>query len=203
LPPRYPLPIDASLAAQGRKVFARECRRCHGTYQRDAAGWPIYRTPEWVSIDEVDTDTERLRIATLEYRELVSQSPAADLIQISDEYRPGYLAPRLEGIWARFPYLHNASVPNIAALLSPPEQRPDRFDLRGAGDADRFDPEQLGLTVPAPRSAEAELLTALAKRQARFVYDVRREGHSNRGHRFGTGLPEGEKRSLIEFLKTL
>ena len=41
-----------------------------------------------------------------------------------------FLKPRLEGVWARFPYLHNGSVPNVAALLSRPDDRPRAFSLR-------------------------------------------------------------------------
>ena len=31
-PPKYPLPIDAGLANEGRKVFEKTCAGCHGTY---------------------------------------------------------------------------------------------------------------------------------------------------------------------------
>ena len=45
----------------------------------------------------------------------------------------GYVAGPLSGIWARAPYLHNGSVPNLQALLSPPDQRPVTFQSRRAG----------------------------------------------------------------------
>ena len=38
-----------------------------------------------------------------------------------------YKARPLNGIWATPPYLHNASVPNIYALLSPVSERPTNF----------------------------------------------------------------------------
>ena len=34
-PPKYPFPIDQSLASQGKVVFERTCARCHGTYGPD------------------------------------------------------------------------------------------------------------------------------------------------------------------------
>src|SRR5262249_31378209 len=38
-----------------------------------------------------------------------------------------YKARPLDGIWATAPYLHNGSVPNLNALLTPPAQRPSEF----------------------------------------------------------------------------
>src|SRR5262249_990670 len=31
-PPKYPFPIDRTLAARGQAVFTKTCSRCHGTY---------------------------------------------------------------------------------------------------------------------------------------------------------------------------
>src|SRR5439155_901260 len=31
-PPKFPFPIDASLASAGEAVFSRNCTQCHGTY---------------------------------------------------------------------------------------------------------------------------------------------------------------------------
>jgi hypothetical protein len=125
----------------------------------------------------------------------------SDLIKIHAERRNGYFAPRLEGIWARFPYLHNASVPNIHALLTPAEKRPRVFSMKRAGERERFDEALLGLTLSSARE-EAALLKRGAKGD-RTVYDTRRPGHSPQGHEFGVALPEDDKRALIEYLKTL
>ena len=43
----------------------------------------------------------------------------------------GYANLPLDGLWLRAPYLHNGSVPTLADLLEPPEQRPKAF-LRGS-----------------------------------------------------------------------
>ena len=38
-----------------------------------------------------------------------------------------YKVRPLNGIWATPPYLHNGSMPNLYALLSPLEERPTKF----------------------------------------------------------------------------
>ena len=35
----------------------------------------------------------------------------------------GYVPPPLVGIFARYPYFHNNSIPNLCAIMLPPEQR--------------------------------------------------------------------------------
>jgi hypothetical protein len=201
LPASYPFAVDGALAQRGAGVFAQNCRECHGSHERDASGLPAPRPPKWVAWDDVRTDEDRLDLVTPEFRRLVAASPLNDLIKISPAYRRGYFAPRLEGIWARFPYLHNGSVPNVLALLMPPEERPRVFSLKRAGERERFDEARLGLTLP-----DAQEESALLRRGAkgdRSVYDTRRHGHSAQGHAFGTGLSEDEKSALIEYLKTL
>ncbi|MFY0540740.1 hypothetical protein [Nannocystis pusilla] len=36
-----------------------------------------------------------------------------------------------------------------------------------------------------------------------FVVDTAQKGNSNRGHEYGTGLAEDDRRALVEYLKTL
>jgi hypothetical protein len=52
-----------------------------------------------------------------------------------------YKARPLDGIWATAPYLHNGSVPNLYALVSPVAERPAYFTLGHR----EFDPEKVGL----------------------------------------------------------
>lgn len=56
-----------------------------------------------------------------------------------------YKARPLDGVWATGPFLHNGSVPNVYALLSPPERRPERFQV-GRRD---YDPECMGYRLNA------------------------------------------------------
>lgn len=100
-----------------------------------------------------------------------------------------YEARVLQGIWAAAPYLHNGSVPSLAELLKPADQRVGEFRIGPA-----YDLENVGL----------------AAEQTRFNYTLkttdckdRNSGSSRCGHEFGTSLPADEKRALLEYLKTL
>lgn len=101
-----------------------------------------------------------------------------------------YEARVLEGIWAAAPYLHNGSVPTLAELLKPAAERIDSFEIGPA-----YDVVNIGL----------------AAEQNRFVNDVlkttdcsdRNSGNSRCGHEFGTQLSAGDKKALLEYLKTL
>lgn len=199
LPPAYPSIVEDALAERGRAVFEENCSGCHGAYRRDAQGMPAYQPPRHVAWQAVGTDKLRLLCVTPEFRRLIAVNPLADLIRAT-ELPAGYFAPRLEGVWARFPYLHNASVPTVRDLLTDPARRPTVWSLRDAGEASQFDAEALGLKIE--RGAAAELRREAA-RGNRDVYSTDREGHSNQGHAFGTTLPEAGKRALIEYLKTI
>lgn len=202
LPPPYPLEIDRDLAGRGQHVFAEHCAACHGSYRRDADGLPIFEPPVFVPYDDVQTDFDRLKIVDERYRSHVAASRLKDLIRPTD-HPPGYIAPRLEGIWARFPYLHNTSVPHLEALLTAAKERPRVWSLRAAGESHRFDSQRVGLTVPEPGSEEATRLQERAERGDRDVFLTSRAGHSNQGHEFGTSLAPRDKAALIEYLKTL
>jgi len=106
-----------------------------------------------------------------------------------------YKARPHNGIWATPPYLHNGSVPNLFALLSPVPERPKVFYLGNK----QYDPVKLGLnTDPLEGATE-------------FRTDV--PGNSNAGHEFNDGpkgngvigrkLSEEERMQIIEYLKTL
>ncbi len=106
-----------------------------------------------------------------------------------------YKARPLDGIWATPPYLHNGSVPNIEALLSPVAERPKKFWLGHR----TYDPVRVGY-----RSDELP---------GGFEFDTTRRGNRNTGHEFDDGeigrgrigpkLSPDERGALIEFLKSL
>lgn len=202
LPPPYPFKVNDVLAAKGKEVFVQTCSGCHGTYERDEDGFPIFKKPIHIPVTEVGTDTDRLDTVTDEFRALVKKSPLNDIIRITNLGR-GYFAPRLEGIWSRFGYLHNAAIPNVASLLTPPDQRPTVWSLHDAGELYRFDQSRLGLTTPVPGTTDHAKLLQQGKDGKRDVYYTGRVGHSNQGHPFGTDLPAEDKLALIEYLKTL
>ena len=200
LPPAYPFGHDRGAAEKGSEIYADNCRKCHGTHERDGRGLPIFQEPRLIEIDRVGTDRDRLDIRSEALDRHVENSPLNDIIRHRSR-PPAYFAPRLEGIWSRYPYLHNGSVPNIAALLMAPEERPAVFSLKDAGERERFDESKLGLTQPNER--ERTRLLQSGENGDRSVYDTRRTGHSNAGHDFGSDLDEAEKAALIEYLKTL
>jgi hypothetical protein len=104
-----------------------------------------------------------------------------------------YKARPLDGIWATPPYLHNGSVPNLYALLSPVDERPTKFYLGNR----EYDPVNVGYRYD--------------KLEGGFELDTRIRGNYNTGHEFNNGkngvigrlLTPQERRALVEFLKTM
>src|SRR5260370_8179322 len=106
-----------------------------------------------------------------------------------------YKARPHNGIWATPPYLHNGSVPNLFALLSPVSERPKVFYLGSKP----YDPIKLRPNTD-PTQGASEFRTDLP-------------GNSNAGHEFkdrpkgngviGRALSEEERMQIIEYLKTL
>lgn len=197
LPPEYPFSIDRARADRGKKTFVKNCSGCHGTYEKDDAGLPIYKEPKIIPWSVVKTDHERLDQLDDRFLGLIERSPLSDIIQQTST-KESYIAPRLHAVWARFPYLHNASVPTLYDLLSKAEKRPKYFELKDAGEEERFDPVHLGLQVRGAH--EVRRAPILANRS---VYDTTQVGQTNVGHEFHTDLSEDEKFDLIEYLKTL
>jgi len=105
-----------------------------------------------------------------------------------------YKARPLDGVWATPPYLHNGSVPNLYALLSPVSERPKTFYLGNR----EFDSVNVGYrTEEFPGGSK---------------FDVSIRGNLNSGHEFKNGSGPGiigplltpdERRALVEYLKTL
>lgn len=89
----------------------------------------------------------------------------------------------LNGVWATAPYLHNGSVPTLAALLEPAERRPATFHVGST----EFDPQRVGF-VDDPRQP---------------VFDTSLPGNSRKGHEYGAALTAAEKADLLEYLKSL
>ena len=204
LPPKYPFAIKSELVPHGEKIFVETCASCHGTYQKDSAGLSVFKEPEHIPIEEINTDRNRLVSVNQEFFDLVDRNPMGQVVRRTG-LTPGYFAPRLEAIWARFAYLHNASVPTISALLTEPSKRPVVWSLIDAGERSRFDEINLGYTLPAAGSAEEKDLLEKAKSGHRNVYYTKRVGQSAIGHWFKSfeKLTAQDKKDLIEYLKTL
>ena len=141
-------------------------------------------------------------------------------------YRPngiqaplGYKARPLNGVWATPPYLHNGSVPNIYALLSPVSERPNIFYLGRR----EFDPVCVGYQIAATAAPPDKLDLRCLKTDSSAgefdggsELDTAKRGNRNTGHEFdgpenapqkvgviGRKLSPEERRALVEFLKTI
>jgi hypothetical protein len=192
-PPKYPFAIDRERAARGRLTFNRTCSRCHGTYGEGG------RYPNvLVELDVIGTDRARALGLSPRMRAHYNATWLGETEPFA-ESEPGYQAPPLDGIWASAPYLHNGSVPTLAALLKSSE-RPARFRRPPSTSFAHYDPARVGWKhepVPAPVPRD------LPPHDAAFIYDTARFGLGNGGHTFGDKLSEAERFDVIEYLKTL
>jgi mono/diheme cytochrome c family protein len=192
--PKYPLPVDKPLAAKGEVVFADNCAKCHGTY----GPTPTYPN-RVVPLAEIGTDRKRFDNITPAFGHAYNASWFAQ----EPGLRPiretlGYQAPPLDGIWATAPYLHNGSVPTVAALLDS-KTRPRVFTRSyKTGEAD-YDAANLGWKVSDVPPSDPTLPGI----ERRKVYDTTKPGRGNAGHTYGDTLTPDERRAVIEYLKTL
>lgn len=170
----YPGPVDPALAQLGHTVFDQACATCH------APGGG--KLGEVIPIAGLGTDRNRLDAFTVETRDAFLQARGYPWRYTHFRKTGGYVAAPLDGIWARAPYLHNGSVPNLEALLSPPDQRPVAF-RRGV---QAYDDQAMGFVSDRG-----------------WLYDTRLPGNSAAGHTWGTDLPPADRRALLEYLKTL
>lgn len=185
--PKYPKPIDYTLAKEGEQVFLYNCSYCHGTYGKDAS-YPNFLVP----LSAIQTDSMLLTAnhQNPQFREWFNKSwfsqgqNAAKLVPSN-----GYVPPPLDGVWITAPYLHNGSVPTIEALLNS-KLRPKFWER----DFDNpvYDYNKLGWvyqeqTRPTPKK----------------TYNTTLPGYGNQGHTFGDPLTDKERKAVIEYLKTL
>jgi len=106
-----------------------------------------------------------------------------------------YKARPLTGIWAVSPYLHNGSIPNLYALLSPQNERLDTF-WTGSKE---FDPVKVGHDTSEIKGG--------------YFYNAKNAGNDNHGHEFKDGplgngvvgpfLTPNDRFAIIEYLKSL
>jgi mono/diheme cytochrome c family protein len=189
--PAYPFAIDESLVARGAAIYASGCAECHGGAGVD---YPDLVVP----LGEIGTDPAYATAATDGSRdrfyEWIARSPYGDAESAAPA--PGYIAPPLDGVWATAPYLHNGSVPSMAALLSP-QTRPRYWRHVLPRDYDEGVMGWRSEALVAGQEAEDD-----PEARAR-IYDTTRHGYGNGGHRYGADLSEDARAALIEYLKTL
>jgi hypothetical protein len=186
-PPKYPKPIDHTLAKEGEQVFINYCSHCHGTYGK-AETYPNLLIP--MSIIQTDSMLVTANHQNPQFREWFNNSwfakgnTPARLVPSN-----GYVAPPLDGIWITAPYLHNGSVPTIEALLNS-KTRPAYWER----DFDKpvYDYTRLGWVYEEK-----------SKPTPKKTYNTTLPGYGNQGHTFGDFITGRERKAVIEYLKTL
>jgi mono/diheme cytochrome c family protein len=189
-PPAWKWSVDATLAQQGRRVYQMACQRCHGIDDR---------FPNLViSLDDVGTDAV-LALGASQFADRFvdwfSKSFYGETARL--EPQRGYMAPPLDGIWATAPYLHNGSVPTMAALLDStlrPKYWTRTFDSRD------YDQATLGWHFTAVDHGQADESDATKKVR---IYDTTMLGYGNGGHTYGDSLSPADRAALLEYLKTI
>lgn len=197
-PPRYPYPIDRTLAARGRELFHSvdlACSSCHGVYDgQGAVDWPGVHA-------DVGTDRSRLDVVSGQFIDAFNRSPLATDGALRTSR--GYAATPLTGVWANYPYLHNGSVPTLHDLLGPASERPRIFEVMAARRLDRVHLGQpLYVDPGAARMGEAALIQRFGDN--RDWFNTARPGSGNGGHDFWRQIKtDANRRAIIEYLKTL
>lgn len=206
--------INLDSAKAGQTVFRNQCMRCHGDYIKrwEQPGVGKLSTNEQIETVNVkyhpntpviDVGTDQNRFLGMKSLEKLNDLRISKSNGILIQAQKGYVPPPLVGIWARWPYLHNNSVPNLCALLTRSDKRPKHFYQGSALNAQTdFDFACNGYPVgeKAPASWRTKKMT----------YNTQQEGMRNIGHDEGIFLRNGEelltpqqKKDLIIFLQTL
>ena len=209
-------PIDEAKAKEGEALFAQHCASCHGSYKK---GWSAKNAASLTAsertattkvsyhkqtpVHDVGTDMARAK-GMAAFADDLNRLEISKEMQTVVEVQNGYVPPPLEGIFLRYPYLHNQSVPSLCELLRPKAFRSPVFWMGPDVDPNTdYDKDCVGLPVgdQAPAAWQAD---AYAK------MDTARPGLSNQGHDSflvdadgNELLSAAQRTALIEFLKTL
>ena len=190
-PPPSPHRPDPAAVERGKAIYMQACAACHGWQGPDGYVFQGAKIGQVEPNEGLGADPNRLNSYTQKFRDwqistLFAGTPYHFTHFVKTD---GYANLPLDGLWLRAPYLHNGSVPNLAALLLPPDRRPKAF-VRGS---DVIDPVNGGFLAP-PCTPGASV--------DRFCFDTGARGNSAEGHAYGTDLPDGQKRDLLAYLLT-
>ena len=212
----FPNEIDIFTAKKGQKLFEKNCSGCHGKYIK---GWndinsdelsyeeKIATTKVWYHEQTIikDVGTDPLRAAGMQYfADDLNRLKISKTLGTVVKEQPGYIPPPLVGIWSRWPYFHNNSVPTLYDVITPAPKRPKTYIAVKAEDKEvDFDKEKNGY----PRK---EFIRSEYRNNRDYFYDTSRVGMSNSGHtkmlldeNGNEKFNHNDKIAIIEYLKTL
>ncbi len=204
--------ISLARAKRGEIVFQQRCARCHGTYEK---AWSLPEFSQKSLAEQIatikvhyhektlviDVGTDPQRWQGMKSLEQLNELNISRENGILVKAQKGYVPPPLVGIWARWPYFHNNSIPNLCAVLTAGKDRPKVFYMGEANSTTDFDFDCNGYPLQkVPREW----------RRPDRKYNARKAGLSNLGHDEGIFLKNGkellsieEKYDLLQFLQTL
>ncbi|MBP7844369.1 MAG: hypothetical protein KA116_06095 [Proteobacteria bacterium] len=197
--------IKIQSAKRGAILFKENCMKCHGDYKTN---WENLENStlsyhEDTPVIDVGTDPNR-REGMNELADQLNNLKISKKWGILAKKQNGYVPPPLTGIWARYPYFHNNSAPNLCAVLSLPENRPKSFYQ---GPAENINEDFDNLCVGYPTG---DKIPNHWKSIKDAYYDTQKVGLSNKGHSKmlinSSGqekFTSSQKMDLIEYLKTL
>ncbi|MFA6237771.1 MAG: hypothetical protein WC635_10625 [Bacteriovorax sp.] len=208
--------IHLDRAKRGQQIFANRCQKCHGEYQKAwnepgadklsdieilATTNVIYH--EQTPVKDVGTDNKRVE-GIKAFADSLNSLSISKWMKTVVAPQSGYVPPPLVGIWSRYPYMHNNSIPTLCALLTKPELRPKTF-IQGpsVNPETDFDKECVGYPV-------GDKIPKEWQKDTNAIYVAGRPGQDNGGHakmiigeRGEELLSPSEKMDLIHFMKTL
>lgn len=193
-PPASPYHPDPKQVEAGRQIYAEHCAACHGSQGPDgyvfegaSLGKVEPNTTLGADKSRLDSYTEQLRDYQLTlFKDVDGGKYRFRYFKKTD----GYANLPLDGLWLRAPYLHNGSVPTLADLLLPPDERPKAF-VRGL---DILDAEKGGFEAPGCVPGE--------KPATGFCFDTAQRGNGNGGHLYGVDLSPEDRNALLAYLLT-
>jgi hypothetical protein len=186
-PPVYPKEINEALAEKGGVIFNNNCSECHGTYGKDGT-YPNLLIPQ--SIIQTDSLLQLSNYSQPQFIEWFNKSwfSSGDHPAKLVPFR-GYIAPPLDGVWITAPYFHNGSVPALEAVLN--------SSMRPAYWSRNYTTPEYNYANPGWKYSVHD------KAGDRSIYNTTLPGYGNYGHYFGDKLTTGERKAVIEYLKTL
>ncbi len=206
---------DLEAAKRGEVHFENTCAKCHGSYMKlwNAPWANILPLSEQIKTVQVDypqptkvknVGTDPNRWMGMKSLEQLNELSISKRFGIKIEAQEGYVPPPLVGIWARWPYLHNNSIPNLCQLLTPANQRVMGFWMGEAISKTRdfdFDCNGYPLGNKTPQKW---------KKNSDYYYSTNNDGMRNSGHSKMLMNEDGsekfsaqDKYELIKFLQSL